>query len=127
MRSTRTTKPHWVLSAFAYPVAHGEESQERALWGVLAWATARPAIRGAIFHDAGDYGTLTGLRAPSGRLRRGAFAVLRGVRALRESEAGPRDSVVAPAPGADTARRDTSARAPAAAARARGDTTRRRP
>jgi hypothetical protein len=117
MRSTRTTKPHWVLSAFAYPVAHGEESQERALWGVLAWATARPAIRGAIFHDAGDYGTLTGLRAPSGRLRRGAFAVLRGVRALRESEAGPRDSVVAPAPGADTVRRDT----------ARRDTTRRRP
>lgn len=111
MRSGRSSKPHWVFSAYAYPVAHGEESQERALWGVLAWATARPNIRGVIVHTAGDYGPLTGLRAPSGRLRRGAFAVVRGVRALRESAAAPADSVGA-APRPDTTRGDTTRRRP---------------
>jgi hypothetical protein len=93
MRSERSSKPHWVFAAYAYPVAHGETSQERAIWGVLSWATARPNIRGVIVHAAGDYGTLTGLRAPSGRLRRAAFGVLRGVRALRETAITPSDTV----------------------------------
>ncbi|HYD54014.1 MAG TPA: hypothetical protein VEA99_15375 [Gemmatimonadaceae bacterium] len=109
MRSERSSKPHWVFAAYGYPVAHGEESQERAVWGVLAWATARPNIRGVIVHTAADYGTLTGLRAPSGRLRSAAYGVLRGVRALRAATTTPTDSVrlrgVIPVGGADTARR----------------------
>jgi hypothetical protein len=37
--------------------------------------------------EAGDYGTITGLRAPDGHLRRAAFAVMTAMRGLRESAA----------------------------------------
>ena len=70
MRESNSTKEHWVFAAGGFPEAHGEASQERAIWAALAWATSRPAIKGLIVSEAGDYGTITGLRAPDGHLRR---------------------------------------------------------
>jgi len=80
-----TRKEHWVAVA-GYPATHGEESQEQAIWGTLAWATNRPPVKGVIVVEAGDYGELEGLRVPGGRLRVAARAVTRALRGLRESE-----------------------------------------
>jgi hypothetical protein len=85
MRATRSTKEHWIWSAASYPVAHGETSQDRALWGALAWATSRSSIRGLIVAEAGDYDTTIGLRASSRRLRPAAASLARAIRALREN------------------------------------------
>jgi hypothetical protein len=71
-----------VLEAGGFPLVHGELSQERALWGVLAWATSRSAIRGLVIFEASDYGAQLGLRAPGGRVRRVAAAAQRAIRAL---------------------------------------------
>ena len=84
MRVSRSPKEHWVWSARGYPLAHGETSQERALWGALAWATGQSAIKGIVIGDAGDYESATGLRAPDGRFRSATFDVRRVVRALRQ-------------------------------------------
>lgn len=75
-RAARTTKPAWVLEAGGFPLAHGDQSQARALWGVLAWATSRPGIKGVIVRQAADYGVPIGLRTAGGRLRP-AVSVLR--------------------------------------------------
>ncbi|MEO8194188.1 MAG: hypothetical protein ABI681_10065 [Gemmatimonadales bacterium] len=80
-------KPHWVFSAGGYPVAHGEESQALALWGVLAWATTQPAIKGLIVTEAGDYDVLRGLRTAGGRFRPAVGAVLRAENGLKETVA----------------------------------------
>lgn len=85
MREAGSRKDHWVFAAGGFPEAHGERSQERAVWAALAWATSRPAIKGLIVSEAGDYGTISGLRAPDGHLRRVTFAVMRAMRGLRES------------------------------------------
>jgi len=85
MRESRSTKDHWVFAAGGFPEAHGEASQERAIWAALAWATSRPAIKGLIVSEAGDYGTITGLRAPDGHLRRATFAVMAAMRGVREA------------------------------------------
>ena len=77
-------KPHWVFSAGGYPVVHGEASQERSLWGALAWATSRPGIIGLIATEPGDYTQLTGLRAGDGRLRPAVGALARAIRGLAE-------------------------------------------
>ncbi len=61
-------------------------SQERAIWAALAWATSRPAIKGIVVNEAGDYGTITGLRAPDGHLRRATYAVMAAMRAMRETK-----------------------------------------
>jgi hypothetical protein len=82
LRVTPTPKEHWVLEAGGFPLVHGELSQERALWGVLAWATSRSAIRGLVIFEASDYGAQLGLRAPGGRVRRVAAAAQRAIRAL---------------------------------------------
>ena len=68
--SRDSPKEHWVFAAGGYPEAHGEASQERAVWAALAWATSRPSIKGLIVSEAGDYGSITGLRAADGHLRR---------------------------------------------------------
>jgi hypothetical protein len=78
-------KPHWVTAAGGYPVAHGEESQALALWGVLAWATAQAPIKGLVVTEAGDYEVLRGLRTASGRYRSAVTAVIGARRALGES------------------------------------------
>ena len=87
MRESGSTKEHWVFAAGGFPEAHGEASQERAIWAALAWATSRPQIKGLIVSEAGDYGSITGLRAPDGHLRRATFAVMRAMRGMRESAA----------------------------------------
>src|SRR6478736_6519208 len=86
MREANSSKDHWVFAAGGYPEAHGEASQERALWSALAWGTSRPQIKGLIVSEAGDYGTITGLRAPDGHLRRATFAVMTAMRGLRETQ-----------------------------------------
>ena len=90
-----TRKEHWVVAA-GYPSRHGEVSQERALWGAAAWATARAPVKGMVVIEAGNYDTDAGLRVPGGRLRFAVRAVTRAVRALRESAAE-----AAPAPDAE--------------------------
>ena len=87
MQASRSPKEHWVFAAGGYPEAHGEASQTRALWAALAWATSRPAIKGLIVSEAGDYGVIRGLRAADGHLRRATFAVMSAMRGLRESAA----------------------------------------
>ena len=81
-------KDHWVFAAGGLPLAHGERSQEEAIWDALSWATMHPAIKGLIAYQAGDYGQSLGLRAPNGRLRPAAYAVLRAIKALGESGTG---------------------------------------
>jgi hypothetical protein len=85
MRGTTTEKPHWVFSIYGYPLAHGEKSQDQAIWGTLAWATSRDAVKGVIIYEAGDYGLARGLRAPSGRPRQATSSIMRAVRGLREA------------------------------------------
>ena len=82
-------KPHMVLSAGGYPLAHGEVSQLRAIWAAASWATARPAIQGIIVQEASDYGQAMGIRAPGGRFRRSAEGLAVGIRVLRETFAPP--------------------------------------
>jgi hypothetical protein len=78
-------KEHWVLEAGGLPMAHGEESQARAIWATLAWATSRRAVKGAIVLEASDYGTPIGLRAPGGRVRPAAATIARAIRELSEN------------------------------------------
>ena len=87
MRESRSAKDHWVFAAGGFPEAHGEVSQERALWAALAWATSRPSIKGLIVSEAGDYGSITGLRAPDGHLRRATYAVMAAMRRIGEAPA----------------------------------------
>ena len=78
-------KPHWVFSAGGYPLTHGEESQDLALWGVLAWATSQSPIKGLVVTEAGDYDVLRGLRTASGRYRSAVGSVMRAERLLKET------------------------------------------
>lgn len=87
LRGYSRPKPHWVLASGGYPIAHGEQSQVLALRGVLAWATAQPAVTGMIVTDAGDYDAQRGLRAPDGRYRPAFRELNRAIRAERESAA----------------------------------------
>ena len=79
------TKNHWVFSSGAYPVTHGETSQARALWGTLAWATSHAPVKGLIVESAGDYDSVTGLRAPGGRIRPALATLERAVAAMAET------------------------------------------
>lgn len=69
MRLYPPVKPHWVWSTGGYPITHGEQSQVLALRGVIAWATAQPAVVGVVVTEAGDYDAQRGLRAPTRRFR----------------------------------------------------------
>lgn len=84
--AAQSAKEMWVLEARGFPAVHGELNQERALWGALAWATSRSAVKGYVVYQASDYESPTGLRAPGGRIRRAAGAVRRAIRTLRERE-----------------------------------------
>jgi hypothetical protein len=84
-----SNKDVWVLEARGFPAVHGELNHERALWGALAWATSRSAVKGYVVYQASDYESPTGLRAPGGRIRRAAAAVRRAIRTLREREVSP--------------------------------------
>src|SRR5205814_7901364 len=85
MRATPQTKPYWVFGAGGYPLAHGERSQNQAVWAALAWATARGGVRGLVVTEANDYGEAMGVRAPDGRFRSVASTVRRSLKGLRES------------------------------------------
>ena len=80
-----STKNHWVFSSGAYPLTHGEMSQARALWGTLAWATSHELVKGLIVESAGDYDTITGLRAAGGRIRPAIATLERAVAAMAET------------------------------------------
>jgi hypothetical protein len=84
MRESRSTKEHWIFAAGGFPEAHGEMSQERAIWAALAWGTSRPQIKGLIVSEAGDYGSITGLRAPDGHFRRATYAVMSAMKGIGE-------------------------------------------
>lgn len=87
LRAVRRPKPHWIFAAGGYPIAHGEATQSLALRGVLAWATAQPAVHGVIFTDAGDYDAQRGLRAPDGRFRPALGELLRAISFERDATA----------------------------------------
>ena len=71
MRRSGTLKEHWLFRAGGAPSLHGDIAQDRAIAGLVGWAMGRPGFRGAVVTHAGDYGSMRGLRAPSGRLRVG--------------------------------------------------------
>jgi hypothetical protein len=85
LRTYPNPKEHWVLATGGYPMLHGEQNQERAIWGVLAWATTQTPIKGLVVYEGGDYNTVLGLRAPSGRLRSATAAILRAEKGLKAS------------------------------------------
>jgi hypothetical protein len=85
MRATPTHKDVWIFATGGYPLAYGDRSQADAIWQVLAWGTDHPAIKGAVVYEAGDYLQARGLRAPGGRYRPAASAVMRALTGLRES------------------------------------------
>ena len=87
MRQFPRPKEHWVFAAGGYPLVHGELNQRLAIWGVLAWATAEQPIKGLVVYEAGDYNTVRGLRAPSGRLRAATAKILQADSALKSSAA----------------------------------------
>ncbi len=82
--SRTSARPLWVFSIGANPRVFGEPSQERAVWGVLAWATSQPRVKGVIVDGAADYDGLAGMRAPGGRLRGVVTTFERAQRALAE-------------------------------------------
>ena len=75
----------WVTLAAGFPWTQGEVAQDRAIWGVLAWASARPAVGGVIVGDAADYDTRRGLRGPGGRLRLANTSLTRAIRGMNEA------------------------------------------
>jgi hypothetical protein len=87
MRQFPRPKEHWVFAAGGYPLVHGELNQRHAINDILSWATAEPAIKGLVVYEAGDYTTVRGLRAPSGRLRLAATRVLEADSLLKSSVA----------------------------------------
>lgn len=82
-------KEHWVFAAGGYPQAHGDRSQELALWGVMAWATSQAPIRGLVVFEAADYTAIRGIRRSGGNLRPIFSAIQRAERGLAEA-ANPR-------------------------------------
>jgi hypothetical protein len=110
MRVSNSPKDHWIFASGGYPEAHGEMSQERAIWAALAWGTSRPSIKGLIVWDAGDYGVIRGLRGADGHLRRATFAIMRAMKGLRESAApaGAPTNQVDTTATRDTAKKDTA-------------------
>jgi hypothetical protein len=87
MRQFPKPKEHWVFAAGGYPLLHGETNHERAIWGILAWATSEQPIKGVVVYEAGDYNTVRGLRAPSGRLRAATTQILKADSLLKSSVA----------------------------------------
>ena len=78
-------KPHWVVSARAYPYVFGEAAQRSALAGSFAWATRHPVVEAMIVDGAGDYDALTGIQRADGSLRPAVAALARARRALQEA------------------------------------------
>jgi hypothetical protein len=77
-------KDESVLLTAGFPWTQGETAQDRGIWGVLAWASARESVSSVIVGDAGDYDTRRGLRGPGGRLRLANTSLRRAIRGLNE-------------------------------------------
>ena len=90
-------KPQWIFGTGGYPLAHGEVSQDRAVWAALSWATSHGDVRGLVVTEANDYGQAMGVRAPNGRYRDAATTLRKSVRALRESTVQP-EAPLSPSP-----------------------------
>ena len=84
MRQFPKPKDHWVFAG-GYPLAHGEENQLLTIKGALAWATAEAPIKGLVVYEGGDYNSVRGLRAASGRLRPATYEIVRAEKGLRAS------------------------------------------
>lgn len=80
MQRSGTSKEHWLFRAGGAPSIHGDAAQELAIAGLLSWAMGRPGMRGAIVTHAGDYGSMRGLRAASGRLRSATGTLFRAAK-----------------------------------------------
>ena len=80
MQRAGTAKEHWLFRAGGAPSLHGDAAHELAIAGLLGWAMNRPGIRGAVVTHAGDYGSMRGLRAASGRLRPATITVQRAAK-----------------------------------------------
>lgn len=89
LQSPERVRPAWVFSAGGYPIAHGVESQRLSVRGVIAWASAQPAVRGVIVTQAGDYEDQTGVRAPTGQLRPVFDELMRAIAIEREGTPAP--------------------------------------
>ena len=81
----RRAKPHWVFDVRAFPMTHGEASQDRTVWHTLAWATAHPQVVGVIVGEPDDYLMMNGLLSASGRFRPVIGTMNRAARGLREA------------------------------------------
>lgn len=77
-------KPHWVLSARAYPYVFGEAAQQSVMLGTFAWASRHPRVTAVILDGAGDYDMLAGLQRADGALRPAVATLARARRALQE-------------------------------------------
>lgn len=106
LRAHPPAKAHWVFGTGGYPLAHGERSQDRAIWAALSWATGRAGVRGLVVLEASDYAQAMGLRAPNGRLRLAATRLQLAVQAIRET------FVQVPPPTPPPAQRPAPARPP---------------
>ncbi|MDQ6828367.1 MAG: hypothetical protein M3081_05820, partial [Gemmatimonadota bacterium] len=84
LRGAPTEHEVWVIGVGGLPMLHGEASQQRALMGVMAWATRHASVQGLLVLQSSDYDAPLGLRAPGGRLRGGSSAVARAIKALGE-------------------------------------------
>ena len=85
MQQFPRAKEHWVFASGGYPLVHGELSQQRAIWGALAWATAQAPIKGFVVYEGGDYNTVRGIRAAGGRLRPVFDKLVQAEKGLRAS------------------------------------------
>lgn len=80
MRGSR--KPHMVVASGAYPRLFGDHRQGLALWSALVWTTEQLGVQWFVVDGAGDYESLTGLRAAGGRLRPALDMLVRAKQAV---------------------------------------------
>jgi hypothetical protein len=74
----------WLLGVPTAPAVTGEVVQQRLVRYTLAWATARPWVRGVIAGEAGDITAPTALQTATGRRRRAVAEVAAALRAQRD-------------------------------------------
>ena len=75
----------WALGPRGAPLATGEGSQARALWGLLAWGTRTAGVTGLIAGPTADYARVDGLRDAGGRPRAAQATLVRSSRGLHAS------------------------------------------
>jgi hypothetical protein len=101
----RPSPDTWLLGVPTAPTVTGERVQRQLVRYALAWATARPWVRGVIAGDASDVSGAVALRTAGGR-RRGALTdVASALRLQRDATLGSAAAATpAPSPADSTAR-----------------------